>query len=468
MTVARAREYGTFALLTGYLVFDYAFMALRIPPSSLGAPIGELFLAAALITINIPLAIGKMGSAVYLLPFLIWWGLGFIRLMIGGMQYGIWAFRDGTQLIESLFIIVGLVAAGDARFIARFMRWLPWVLLVTCIYGFGYLWAPQIAAISPKLPGSSINVIPLLGTYALTPTIMLWTAFYLSALPHRHPKLRYAGMVIAALLVSFAVVVVQARTIYTQMLAMLFLLLIFRRQGLGRMVTAFPLLILLIAIITAFDISISGRLTNKISFSFFADHFDAIFGQSDSATLAAPAKGVDLRFSWWERIYNQLIGDPVTFLIGLGFGVPLTDFRDEQGTLVREPHNSYISVVARLGVVGFLAWFWMYIEMFKAWLGSLRLTRRLRWRDGEDFLLMALCFNALLFAAACGEDTMEKPYDAIPLYIFWGFALRIAYALKLSRAAAKSAAQAVFAPTAGRSVAVYGNVLVPQHRPRMM
>jgi hypothetical protein len=40
----------------------------------------------------------------------------------------------------------------------------------------------------------------------------------------------------------------------------------------------------------------------------------------------------------------------------------------------------------------------------------------------------------LTLASCFGEDAMEKPYNAIPYYAFWGFVLRIAYQLRAEAA----------------------------------
>jgi len=101
------------------------------------------------------------------------------------------------------------------------------------------------------------------------------------------------------------------------------------------------------------------------------------------------------------------------------------------GTLVREPHNSFISIVARLGVIGMGAWLWMHFELLRAWLSTLRRARRLRMANVETLLLMTLAFAVLVLLNAVGEDAFEKPYYAIPYYCLWGIALRVAYTLRM-------------------------------------
>jgi hypothetical protein len=424
-----------FALLAGYLLFDYAFMQVRIPPSGMGVPLGEIFLLFALVTTDLPLALIRMSAAVYLLPFLVWWTFGLVRAVADSLHHGFWALRDASQVIESLYLIVGFCMAAQPGCIERLARWLPLVLTITCVYGLGFPFQLQIQAISPTLFGAD-RAVPFFGNYLTTGTVMLWTAFYCLIAPIDNPILRWLRVPVAGFLIAFVVLVIQARTTYLQMLGLGTLLLVFRRPAMVRFTSAIPIVFLTLAVITLFGLHVSGRLTDKVTFSFLVEHAEQIFGvgANQGGALGGAAQGVDLRLGWWEHIYAQLTGDVGTLLTGLGYGIPLTNFRDPFGDIVREPHNSYISVVARLGILGFSAWAWMQIELFRNWLCAYRACHRARWSDGETLLLMIIAFDVLVLIDAIGEDAFEKPYNAIPFYCLLGVALRIAYAVRATKA----------------------------------
>src|SRR3546814_9073044 len=78
--------------------------------------------------------------------------------------------------------------------------------------------------------------------------------------------------------ICFAVVFLQIRASYLQLIAISGLLLFVRPRAIRRLTVAFPLLLFLLLVIAAFDIRISGRLTSEISLSFFWDHILAIAG----------------------------------------------------------------------------------------------------------------------------------------------------------------------------------------------
>ena len=457
MPVLRLKGFVLVGLLAGYLTLDYGFMLARIPPGSdFGVPLGELFLLVVLATTNLPLLAVRFSSIVFIAPFILWWAMGFSRLLADSLDRGSWAFRDATQLIESLYVLAGFAVAGEMRNIKTIVRALPVIVTIAALYGLFFPFWQEIRNLSPVLYGASGQAIPVFGTYALTGSILIFAGFYLM-ITRRHGIAATLLPMAGCFLFAFAVLIVQARTSYFQLIGVSVLLLAFRPKALKSFALTVPLTLLLVGIVSAFELRVSGRLTD-ISLDFLIDHIKAITGAGadrggtgDSAAVgaAAAAAGVSLRYGWWERIYHHLTEDGVTLLSGLGYGVALTDFHNERGVLVREPHDSFISIVARLGVIGFVAWFWLQVELFRSWLRVYRQCRRLAWWPAEEFLLLVLAFALLVLIDAIGEDAFEKPYEAIPYYALWGFVLRLGYIL---RSAARPAPVASFTPAYPRQV----------------
>jgi hypothetical protein len=434
MRALRLKSLFLVGLLAGYLLLDYGFMQARIPPVGFGVPLGELFLLAVLATTNLPVLASRFAAAFWALPLFLWWAIGFSRLFADSLGRGFWAFRDATQIIESLYILVGFAIAADMQNINTVIRALAVIIITAGVYGLCYPFRPEIAALSPVLYGASGETVPIIGTLSLAGTNLIWASFYLLTTGRRGMATKLLPMA-GCFLIAFAVLIVQQRTTYFQLIGVMLLLLAFRPKALGPFALTIPVILLLVGVITAFGLHISGRLTN-VSFDFLIEHVKAIAGSGphQSGQLAAAAGGVGLRYDWWERIYRHVTEDGVNVLTGLGYGVPLTDFYDERGVRVREPHNSYISLVARLGVIGFVAWFWLQIELFRSWLRIYRQCRLLAWRAGEEFLLLVLAFSLLVLISAFGEDTMEKPYVTIPYYALWGLVLRLGYLLRSTNA----------------------------------
>jgi hypothetical protein len=417
-------------------MLNYGFMQLRI-----GIPLGDLGLILCLTTVNIPVALRKMGRAINLTPFLIWWCFGLGRATVDGVEYGIWALRDAAQVIESLWLIIAFVVAGKADDLEKLFRWLKWLFIAYSIYALGAPFAESIAAISPSVPqAASGEPVPIVGSYANLTSMLLWIAFCLTITERKNRRVRIAGIAIACLMIGAVVLILQSRTNYFQLAALTCVVGLFRPKSLGRFGMVIPIMFILVGTITAFDIKIPGRLTENVSFTFFIHHLEAIGGisQADEPGVAAAASGVPLRLDWWTNILEQETVDPVKLITGLGYGRPLTNyvssnFEGPGGVVVREPHNSFLSVLGRLGIVGAISWIWLHLVLFRLWHNVFVYHRRLQDQVWINRLLLMLAFVALTLTSIAGEDVLEKPFNIVPYYCFWGITLRLGVNIAMER-----------------------------------
>ena len=422
MTAALDRfKASAFLVLVGaYLVLNYPFMQFVA---------GELFLVLVLLSTNVPRVLSRMGAITSLFPFLLWWSWAFGHLIFDTVAQGYWALRDATQVVDSLFIIVGFTLAGNRQTVARLAYWLRPIVAMCILYALSVGYGYEIAAISPTLSGFAGRDIPIFGVYAIPSTMLLWGAVFCIVQPAPSMAARLRYVLLAAFLVSFALIVVQARTTYLQLLSVGALLVMLRPRALSGLGVAVPFFFAALVVMSAFDLRVAGRLTSEFSLSFFWDHIQSVIGMDDGdhAVVASAANGVSQRLGWWNRIYDQLTMDEVTLLTGLGYGIPLTDFSDAEGVVTREPHNSLISVTGRLGLIGIFAWIWMQVELFRAGCRAYFDCLNTGRREGADLVFVLMAFAVLTLASCLGEDAMEKPYNAIPYYAFWGFILRMGY-----------------------------------------
>jgi hypothetical protein len=420
-------------VLTGYILFNYGFMQLRLPP---GIPLSEICLIFCLATINIPVVLRRMSGAINLAPLLTWWCFGLGRAIVDGSNYGVWALRDAVQVIESLWLIVAFAVVQKAENLETLCRWLKWLGIAYLVYAVGVPFQHSIARISPSVPQASTGApMPVIGAYQNIGSILLWIAFYLAMTKHKHQLTRMAAPAAACLIIGAVVIVGQGRTIYLQLVGLMCIVGLFRPKGLGKFAMVLPILFIILGIITAFEIKIPGRLTDKVSFSFIIAHIEAVGGtaEGDEEGIAGAASGVPQRLGWWTNILEQEWADPVKFITGLGYGRPLTNFSGARGQKVREPHNSFVSVLARLGIVGAISWVWLHVELFKLWRKVFLYYRSVHAKVWIERLLLMLAFVVLVWGEAVGEDALEKPYNIVPYYCFWGVILRLGANIGVAR-----------------------------------
>ena len=420
-----------------YLILNAGFEMVRIPPVGSGIPVAELMLVICLLVISSRKLLPVMGKEVWLLPIIVWWGLSLIRALIDAKSAGIWAFRDASQAIESLYLIVGFWFAGTEDSLIYFFRWLRRLLVAAICYGLLYPISDTLQKFSPKVAGLGTGAVSIFFVEQNSAVMLVWAACWLLIEPPKSGKGTFARDILAGFLVAFAVAFGQSRTIDLQVLLVGFILLTVRGKAAAKWAGVMMFGALIIVAISITGISVKGRLGQKVSLDFITEHFETITGQGGEQMQGA-AQGVPLRISWWRHIFTQLESSPRSLVFGLGYGMPLTTFMG-RNAITREPHNSYISVIGRLGVSGMAMWIMMQAALYWNWWRNFRLCKAMGWTFDRNNLIILFIFYNLTLIVMIGEAAMEVPFWAVPYYFFFGVTLR--YGRHLRETAASQMAQ---------------------------
>jgi hypothetical protein len=416
-------------MVGAYLILNIGFEMLRIPPVGPGVPLGELVLGICLCVIGSRTLLPKMAKEVWLLPILGWWGLTLSRALVDAKGAGIWAFRDASQAIESLYLIVGFWFASSEISLQYFFRWLRRLLVVAIFYGLLYPVSGVLQEFSPKISGLGSGATPILFSMLNAPVMLVWGACWL-LIDRRGSGSGMGRDLLAGFLIAFAVAFGQSRTSYLEVIMLGGLLLLTKRKAATKLGVTLLLGGLIIGAVSISGLSIKGRLGQKVSLDFIGQHLESISG-TGSEDVQSAAEGVPLRIGWWRHIFTELESSPRNMIFGLGYGMPLTNF-ESKNSITREPHNSYISVIGRLGVAGMAMWTLMQFALYASWRRSFRLCGRMQWTSDQTNLLLLLIFCAMTLVVGVGETAMEVPYYAIPYYFFFGVMLRYGKHLKLA------------------------------------
>ena len=147
------------------------------------------------------------------------------------------------------------------------------------------------------------------------------------------------------------------------------------------------------------------------------DNFTSVFGESSSGGLEGTKA---FRLSWWKAIIDYTVFGPY-FWTGKGFGINLADADGFQPTAdhsLRAPHNSHISVLARMGVPSFVLWI-----LIQGAFGIALLRSALAHRRADDGRIAALGGLVLVYWAAMMVDTSFDPYLEGPQGGIWFWVL---------------------------------------------
>ena len=408
-----------------YIVLNQGFMQLRIPPGA-GAPLGELVLLIALLSINHMKVMPQFLRSIFFWPLLLWWVFGIARAAMAFPEYGFWALRDAAHVIESLYLYVGFAMAIKVDQIERVFRWLPKILLIVGLYSLLFPLREELRDFSPTVVAAAGEARTLFFQFQSTSLTALVAVAYL--LIFRPRKDGPWVVLVAAIVTGLVAMLFQSRTVYLQIFALAMVLSVTHGRAFRR--GSFVICILIGALIALPELGIDmkGRLGKTVDINFVLNHIMAIAGIAGEGTEGA-ASGNALRAFWWGQIWREVSANPMTLLFGVGYGEPLVNFQVGDVN-VREPHNSYISIGARIGAVGLAAFLMITISLLRAWHRAYRECGRIGWKIGQNRLLVLFLYFLFTWIVATNQDTFEKPYHTIPFYFLWGVTLAYGHHLK--------------------------------------
>jgi hypothetical protein len=416
-----------------YMLLEAAFMLVRFPPGSVAAvPTGEILIVIFALTLVLDRGnFAPFARAVPLLPLAVWWAIGFTQLAIGFLEHGFWALRDGTSLVESLYLWIGFTVAALPAAIPRIARWYAWVLALGALIALTFPFRETIRELSPQIVSAVGVATPLFFTYQFTAILSLTCAAWLIATGRKVMGLPPEW--IAAALMIFVAALFQARTIYLQIMFLGIWLALLHTKTMARALLPMGIAATLFLLLVALGVPIPGRISQDVSLDFYLDHFMAIFGGSSERTglehdaVVGAAGGVSQRLNWWSAIWNHVTETWQTSLFGLGYGVSLVGLANDPwiDPAVREPHNSMISAFGRTGFLGVTAYAALHLSLAITALRTWWHYHRNGHTEAARLIYVLGAMFGLFWIAAIGEDAFEKPFLAIPYYFFYGVILNM-------------------------------------------
>jgi hypothetical protein len=395
---------GAMLLLGGAATLGYGWsnVGLRLGPVPL--PITEALLVPMVI-----LALAdprtRLPSEV-LFPLSAFGALVAVRLVFDYPVWGIYAIRDTTMAIEMFTVVVGYqVIARDG--VVYWIKRLRWLFMLCLLTGSLQPWEGALGAAGPQVGlQRSTALFDFKGVKFSVVAAALFFAVF--AWPWLRPFL--VGWV------TGLIGIFQARTLYIMFPATILVLAWASRRGgrlLMRYVPAFVVGALVFAGAAAYSIE-GGE--GDVSLSFLTEHLQTLTGAE-----GPNAKTIDAREHFLGETLYYVAQSPGTVLVGVGLGPDLTfgQWVGDQNQLVRNPHDAYLEVYARTGLLGFGIFLWFLARCL------VPMARRARRADGLNatFSAWALAACVVYLGVAGAQPILAFSYGAVPLFFFLGMGL---------------------------------------------
>lgn len=414
-------------LLAGYALLDKGFAYFGVPGTPLY--VGEILVASVVGLFAVQTGWfrnHRLPAAAALVAFCTW---GALRTAPSLGTYGLAAVRDAALWYYAVIAALPLAwfrrsgpdEALDA--VTAFIERLVPVLL---------LWTPLAVyfernagpAGGPLVPGSDVALL----THKVSNIVPLLVVTVLYAL--HHPSTRFSrkgrGVLFCAALVNLALIGTQNRGSFLGGALGLVVgsALLPRRARFGS-IARWGAASLLVAFVLAFSFDVKLRTDQRdVGVRQLTQNMLSVVGQSDPAGVresAALQANAQWRLILWTTIIEKTFAAERE-ITGWGFGPNLGDelgFENQLGDgSLRSPHNSHLSVFARMGVIGLFGW----VVLWSTWTWSLAAVTR-RGRNPLTLRVAAGCAVAMsmtMHVNAYFDPAYESPPAAVWLWSLFG------------------------------------------------
>lgn len=401
--------------LAGYMVLNYGFENLTIHVGGLPLIIsyGLMYLSLVLALFARQKWIRKALKDPVMLSMLVLIGVSGLHLLVDLPAYGLWAIRDASICLDGIFFLVGMFWATKLDSAALLCKWLLVIFVLNLIYSFTLPWGEQIWSWSPD--SGVFLPVAIFGNFRGSGDVLTAGAMFCICIGDylvKRPRWLMPFLAMAQLL---GIAIAQTRRMYLGLVIMIILLLLLKesKKSINLVLMLGSGIVVLFLATTVGDLKINGRI-GPVNLSFFGAHIRSMSGAEDT-----PGSSVQSRFDWVDEAMEHFHAHPI---LGEGFGQPLLTDVDDNGAVTRMPHNSSLTILARLGIVGFAIWLVFHLSLIGTFLYAL-LRKRQGNRQFHDLVLWLFLFYILFMIASFVEAPFEFPSAAVRFYVLMGFAV---------------------------------------------
>jgi len=413
-------------LLAGYLMFDRAFAYLHVPGTPLY--VGELVIVIGVL--GVLSATGYLRAAIrdepilaLLAAFFVW---GLLRFLPGYRAYGVNAIRDFALCYYCLFAF--LIAAALARspgilerLINQLARFVPWLLVWLPI---ALLLEPRSATHGPNVPFTAVSVwTHKPGNAALAALLALGSLWLFRG--GRSARSRAAWSLMAFLVLALSATQNRGGLLAVAVGAMAGLAFLPDRRRLVGRAAAVMVLALGLAILLPVRFGSVGLQGRAFSASQLLSNVASIAGKKEAGNLEGTVAGREVL---WSLIFHHQVAEG-QLLYGSGFGPNLaTEVGIYEGSLsdpLRNPHNSHLDVLARMGLVGFALWVALWLCWYRRLVVGCRRLERRGLPARRSVAILCLMVATAILVSSFFDPQLEGAQVAALLWTAFGIGVAV-------------------------------------------
>jgi hypothetical protein len=345
------------------------------------------------------------------------------KLSINYFEYGLVAIRDATYVFDSLFILVSLSFFSSIEFT------ITKILKICFLYSFMFIlfWyiKDSIIFLSPIITspiGSQTNLFFNFSTINITCGFFAFYSYLF--LDSNNKKFFYF-----LLFLIFSLILLPKRMIYIWYFSAFLYLIFIDKKNIN---FTFKLLSIFIVLYTIDLIGIFSTFKiNEINFfDFFKSHLLSTIPTYEINNTDDFFVGTQSTISWridkWTMTISNVMATFNTFLFGLPYGVSLTDFYNTQGIQTREPHNLYITIFARTGLIGSILFLILHFKIIKILYKAYKKSLKIKNQTINKLMILFTIYALFIFGGGgISSSILSATYHSTQFYLFTGIWISI-------------------------------------------
>ena len=390
-------------------------------------PIVYVFLLLLLLNSKLSTNLKILQDVGLLNIFLIYLMYNLVKLSINYFEYGLVAVRDGTFVLDSLFILVSL------SFFSSIEPTITKILKICFLYSFMFIlfWfiRDSVIFLSPTITSPLGGQTNLFFNFSTINVTCGFFAFY----SHLFLDSNNKKFIYFLFFLIFSLILLPKRMIYIWYIsAFLYLIFIDKKNiNFTFKLLSFFIVFYIIDLIGIFSIF---KVKEINFFDFFKSHLLSTIPTFEINNIDDFFVGSQSTVSWridkWTMTISNVMATFNTFLFGLPFGVSLTDFYNTQGMQTREPHNLYITIFARTGLIGFILFSILHFKiiriLYKAYIKSLILRNK---ATNKLMILFTIYVLFIFGGGGISSSILSATYHSTQFYLFVGIWISIYFKL---------------------------------------
>tara|TARA_B100000963_G_C22573204_1_gene647101 strand:+ start:188 stop:1507 length:1320 start_codon:yes stop_codon:yes gene_type:complete len=363
---------------------------------------------------------------------LAWILFNLTKIIFGIAEHGLIAIRDASFSIDIFFLIITLNLLKPDDLINKFKTLLKYCFIILILFILLWFAKSIVREFDIIVTSPTGQRAYLFFNFQTLSILCLWFSFYLLIFKNEINKNKILPVFIFLALTIFTLVVFQRRYIYLIYISILILSLFLNPKKSLKLFLLIFFGLLSLPILNYINLIPDGYLGRADNISFFIDHLSSTFSKniSEYDAFAGARSTAEIRLFWWKNILLTNLSNYSYFFFGQDYGISLTNFIVGKSIYVREPHNMYLTIFARTGLIGSLIYIILTYKLIIVWIEAYKISRKKMYLNENKILLFLMVYIISIYIGNISDSMLTSNYYSIIFNISWAIIIIVYLKLK--------------------------------------